>query len=66
MANPINNYCPRSGDRISKDALTEYRGFVVGFCNTGCRDDFAANLDKRPSDRQYFDVLIKEQNIDVA
>ena len=33
---------------------------VVGFCNQGCRDDFAANVDERPDDRRYFDVLIKE------
>jgi hypothetical protein len=38
----INDVCPWSGDPISADALTRYRGHVVGFCNKGCRDKFAA------------------------
>ena len=38
----VNDVCPWSGDPISADALTVYRGHVVGFCNTGCRDKFAA------------------------
>jgi hypothetical protein len=25
---------------VSADSLTLYRGKVVGFCNTGCRDKF--------------------------
>ena len=37
----INDTCPWSGDPISADALTRYRGQVVGFCNTDCRDKFA-------------------------
>lgn len=37
---PINDICPWSGDLVSMDALTEYRGQTVGFCNTGCRDKF--------------------------
>ncbi len=37
----INDVCPWSGDPISPDALTRYRGHVVGFCKTGCRDKFA-------------------------
>ena len=36
----INAVCPWSGDPISDDALTLYRGAVVGFCNPGCRDKF--------------------------
>ena len=32
--------CPWSGDPVSADSLTLYRGKVVGFCNTGCRDKF--------------------------
>ncbi len=59
----INQYCPRSGKPVQSDSLTQYRGVTVGFCNRGCRDDFAANIEQRPSDRQYFDVLIKEQDI---
>ncbi len=40
----INDYCPWSGDPVSADALMRYRGQVVGFCNTGCRDKFASGL----------------------
>ena len=36
----VNDVCPWSGDPVSEDALTTYRGEVVGFCNTGCRDKF--------------------------
>jgi hypothetical protein len=42
LEDAVNAVCPWSGDPISADALTEYRGAVVGFCNTGCRDKFAA------------------------
>jgi hypothetical protein len=38
----VNTHCPWSGDPISADALTLYRGAVVGFCNPGCRDKFEA------------------------
>ena len=38
----VNESCPRSGKPVSADSLTEYRGKVVGFCNTGCRDKFEA------------------------
>lgn len=63
VAECINKFCPRSGKPIAADSLTTYKGtFVVGFCNTGCRDDFAENVDERPNDRQYFDVLIKENH----
>ena len=36
----INDACPWSGKPVSPDSLTTYRGHVVGFCNTGCRDKF--------------------------
>ena len=36
----MNTRCPWSGDPVSADSLTLYRGKVVGFCNTGCRDKF--------------------------
>ena len=36
----VNQTCPWSGNPVSADALTLYRGHVVGFCNTGCRDKF--------------------------
>ena len=38
----VNELCPWSGDPISAEALTRYRGEVVGFCNPGCRDKFEA------------------------
>lgn len=37
----VNATCPWSGDPISEDSLTLYKGKVVGFCNPGCRDKFA-------------------------
>ncbi|KQM63203.1 glutathione S-transferase [Sphingomonas sp. Leaf17] len=39
---PVNDICPWSGKPVTEDALTEYRGVVVGFCNAGCRDKFEA------------------------
>ena len=36
----VNDICPWSGDPVSEDSLTTYKGDVVGFCNTGCRDKF--------------------------
>jgi YHS domain-containing protein len=36
----VNDVCPWSGDPVSADSLTRYKGKVVGFCNTGCRDKF--------------------------
>ena len=36
----VNEVCPWSGDPVSADSLTRYKGKVVGFCNTGCRDKF--------------------------
>ena len=51
----VNDVCPWSGKPIAADALTRYRGAVVGFCNPGCRDRFEAAttafdraIDKRP------------------
>lgn len=38
----MNDVCPWSGKPVSADSLTTYRGAVVGFCNTGCRDKFDA------------------------
>jgi YHS domain-containing protein len=36
----VNAHCPWSGEPVSADSLTTYRGKVVGFCNPGCRDKF--------------------------
>lgn len=60
MKKAINKYCPRSGKLVSDDSLTEYRGYTVGFCNPGCRDDFASDIANNPKDSNYFDVVIKE------
>ena len=38
----VNDRCPWSGDPVSADSLTRYKGKVVGFCSTGCRDKFEA------------------------
>ena len=59
----INKYCPRSGKTVEVDSLALYRGFTVGFCNPGCRDDFAGNINDRPDDTSYFDILIKEKEL---
>ncbi len=59
----INKYCPRSGKPVKSDSLTNYKGLIVGFCNPGCRDDFANNIKDRPTDLNYFDVLIKELDL---
>ena len=40
LADCTNAICPWSGDPVSPDSLTLYRGKVVGFCNPGCRDKF--------------------------
>jgi len=40
----VNQVCPWSGKPVSADSLTLYKGKVVGFCNTGCRDKFEAAL----------------------
>ena len=40
----VNTHCPWSGDPVSAGSLTLYRGAVVGFCNTGCRDKFEAAI----------------------
>ncbi len=36
----VNTHCPWSGDPVSGDSLTRYKGRGVGFCNPGCRDKF--------------------------
>ncbi|MCZ4340850.1 glutathione S-transferase [Sphingomonadaceae bacterium G21617-S1] len=40
LEDAVNERCPWSGDPISGDSLTLYKGQVVGFCNSGCRDKF--------------------------
>jgi len=60
VINAINKYCPRFGKTISADSLAQYHGYIVGFYNPNCRDDFANNIENRPNDSNYFDVIIKE------
>ncbi len=40
IADCINETCPWSGKPVDSGSLTTYKGQVVGFCNTGCRDKF--------------------------
>ncbi len=40
----VNETCPWSGKPIAPEALTRYLGHVVGFCDPGCRDKFAAAI----------------------
>ncbi len=44
LADCTNETCPWSGKPVSADSLTLYKGKVVGFCNTGCRDKFETAL----------------------
>jgi YHS domain-containing protein len=48
----VNRTCPWSGDPVSADSLTHYKGAVVGFCNPGCKDKFEAAT-------QAFDAAIE-------
>ena len=48
----VNTHCPWSGEPVSEDSLTQYRGEVVGFCNPGRRDKFDAAA-------QVFDAAIE-------
>ncbi|MEM8988341.1 MAG: glutathione S-transferase [Pseudomonadota bacterium] len=50
----VNEICPWSGDTVSADSLTVYRGKVVGFCNPGCRDKFESAM-------RAFDAKIDEK-----
>ncbi len=50
----VNDTCPWSGKPVSADSLTEYRGQVVGFCNTGCRDKFERAV-------AHFDAAFNQQ-----
>ena len=56
IADCINDVCPVSGRPVSADALALYRGAVVGFCNPGCRDKFAAAVD-------HFEKALAERDV---
>lgn len=64
MQPAINRFCPRSGKPVSTAALARYRGFTVGFCNPGCRDDFVSRPHACLADRNWFDALLREQGLD--
>jgi hypothetical protein len=51
----VNDVCPWSGEPVSADSLTTYKGEVVGFCNPGCRDKFDAAT-------RAFDAKIESKN----
>lgn len=55
IADCINDVCPWSGEPVSGDALTTYRGAVVGFCNQGCRDRFEKAVTQ-------FEALLKKRS----
>ncbi len=54
LSQVINETCPWSGQAVSEDSLTYYRGQVVGFCNTGCRDKFEKAV-------SHFDAALVEK-----
>jgi nicotinamidase-related amidase len=58
----FNRHCPRSGKPVAADSIVDYRGYRVGFCNTGCSSDFAADPAVHSMDRLYFDTLIARQS----
>ena len=60
----INETCPWSGQPIAADSLTLYRGEVVGFCNPGCRDKFAAAIDHFEKALEDRDVPLIARGID--
>ena len=57
----INETCPRSGKPVVASSLTTYRGVTVGFCNEHCRDDFAAHVEERLQDREFFDAILTKR-----
>ena len=52
----VNTHCPWSGRPVQADSLTEYKGQVVGFCNSGCRDKFEQAVGK------FEELLAKQEN----
>lgn len=55
-ASCLNTHCPWSGKPVQADSLAEYKGQVVGFCNTGCRDKFEQAVSK------FEELLAAEEN----
>jgi hypothetical protein len=57
LADCANATCPFSGKPVTADSLTLFDGRVVGFCNPGCRDKFAAAPDKFPNAVDFFRAI---------
>jgi hypothetical protein len=51
----VNDTCPWSGKPVVEDSLTRYKGNVVGFCNTGCRDKFESAVN-------HFDAALANES----
>lgn len=58
----VNTKCPFSGDPIVEGSLGLYKGRVVGFCNTGCRDKFIKDPSAWTDAMLYFDALFAEMD----
>ena len=59
LEDAINDVCPWSGQTISSDSLSFYKGHVIGFCNPNCRDKFEkASL--------AFDAILQSATINPA
>ena len=63
VAQASNKFCPRSGKAIVEDSLATFKGDTVGFCNLSCRDSFASDISNNPSNTDYFDAVIKENEL---
>ncbi len=53
----VNQACPFSGKPVVATSLTLFEGRVVGFCNPGCRDKFAAEPANFPDAVDFFRAI---------
>jgi mannose-6-phosphate isomerase-like protein (cupin superfamily)/YHS domain-containing protein len=44
----VNTICPNSGKPVKNDSIADYKDMKIGFCNPGCRDNFANDPEKYP------------------
>ena len=65
-AGSFNRHCPRSRKPVSSDSIVDYRGYSVGFCNTGCSSSFANDPAASGMDCLYFDRLIARHSARAA
>ena len=54
----VNTNCPWSGKPIQANSLAHYKNKVIGFCNPGCRDKFAAAPESFPEVISLIDAAI--------